>query len=148
MILKTEKKTIELRPTTRKIVKMTEENGCKNLNEYFFKVLNDHDIKGLATIIYNFAEVENKNAFNNVHEVYDFIDAYRAENNKTYDDITKEIGEFINDMGFFNVKMTKEEFQKTMEDPFSSFNMKKIINDSTEKAITEVVAEEFRGYKA
>ena len=149
MVLKTEKREVELRPTTRKIVRITEENKCKNLNEYFFSILSERDIKGLATIIFAFAEpVEGSKGLANLNDAYDLIDDLRIENNKSYDDLLKDIGEFINEMGFFNKKMTKEELKGMMEDPLVGLDMKKIINSSTEKAVTEVVANEFRGYKA
>lgn len=149
MILKTEKREVELRPTTRKIVRITEENKYKNLNEYFFSVLSEKDIKGLATIIFSFAEpVGESKGLANLNDTYDLIDDLRIENNKSYEDLLKDIGEFINDMGFFNKKMTKEELKRMMNDPLVGFDMKKIINSSTEKAVTEVVANEFRGYKA
>lgn len=149
MILKTEKREVELRPTTRKIVRITEENKCKNLNEYFFSILSEKDIKGLATIIFSFAEpVGESKGLANLNDTYDLIDDLRIENNKSYEDLLKDIGEFINDMGFFNKKMTKEELKRMMNDPLVGFDMKKIINSSTEKAVTEVVANEFRGYKA
>lgn len=149
MILKTEKREVELRPTTRKIVRITEENKCKNLSEYFFSVLSEKDIKGLATIIFAFAEpVGESKGLASLNDTYDLIDDLRIENNKSYEDLLKDIGEFINDMGFFNKKMTKEELKRMMNDPLVGFDMKKIINSSTEKAVTEVVANEFRGYKA
>lgn len=149
MILKTEKREVELRPTTRKIVRITEENKCKNLNEYFFSVLSEKDIKGLATIIFAFAEpVGESKGLASLNDTYDLIDDLRIENNKSYEDLLKDIGEFINDMGFFNKKMTKEELKRMMNDPLVGFDMKEIINSSTEKAVTEVVANEFRGYKA
>ena len=149
MILKTEKREVELRPTTRKIVRITEENKCKNLNEYFFSVLSEKDIKGLAIIIFAFAEpVGESKGLASLNDTYDLIDDLRIENNKSYEDLFKDIGEFINDMGFFNKKMTKEELKRMMNDPLVGFDMKKIINSSTEKAVTEVVANEFRGYKA
>ena len=65
MILKTEKKEVELRPTTRKIIKMTQEKGEKNLNDYFFKAVNSGDIESISNIIFNFAEdADGKRAFN------------------------------------------------------------------------------------
>lgn len=150
MILKTEKKTVELIPTTRKIVQMTKENKSKNLNEYFFNTVTDNDIDGLAEIIYKLAETEDGKgkAFNNKYDVYDFIDAYRTEQGKSYKDLFKELGVMINDMGFFNEKMTEKELEEAMNNPMTGMDMKKIVSSSTEKAITEVVSEEFKGYKA
>ncbi|HIQ90999.1 MAG TPA: hypothetical protein IAB27_05195 [Candidatus Coprosoma intestinipullorum] len=150
MILKTENKTVELVPTTRKIVTMTKENKAKNLNEYFFSVVNDKNIEGLANIIYSFAENEDRKGkpFNNVYDVYDFIDTIRSEQNKSYNDLFNELGEAINEMGFFNEKMTKDQLKSAMDNPMAGLDMKKMISQSTEKAITDVVSEEFRGYKA
>lgn len=149
MILKTEKKSVELRPTTRKIVRMTKENKAKNLNEYFFTVVNDGDVDGLATIILSFAENEDgKASFANKYEVYDFIDELRNEQNKSYKDLLNELAEMINDMGFFTEKMKKEELKEAMENPMMGIDMKKVITTSTEKAVSEVISEEFRGHKA
>lgn len=149
MFLKTEKKSVELRPTTKKIVRMTKERKAKNLNEYFFNVVNDCDVEGLASIILSFAEKENgSSAFNSLSEVYDFIDDLRSEQDKSYEDLMKELGEMINDMGFFRKKMTKGELKEMMENPIAGIDMKTVISNSTEKAISEVVSEEFRGYKA
>ena len=150
MILETENKTVELIPTTRKIVQMTKDNKAKNLNEYFFTVVNENNIEGLATIIYNFAENKDKagRPFNNVNEVYDFIDAIRNEKGKSYKDLFKELGTMINEMGFFNEKMTEKELEEAMNNPMMGIDMKKMISASTEKAISEVVSEEFKGYKA
>lgn len=148
MILKTNKKTIELRPTTRKIVRLTEEQKKKNLNEYFFEVLSEKDIKGLAKIIFAFGEpVDDSKGLVDINDTYDFIDDLRVENKKSYEELLKDIGEFINEMGFFTTKMTKKQLEDKMNDPLANIDMAKIINSSTEKAVSEVVANEFRGYK-
>jgi len=148
MILKTEKKEVELRPTTRKIIKMTKEKGEKNLNDYFFKAVNSNDIESIANIIFNFAEENNKRAFNQLTDVYDFIDNWLSENNKSYDDLSIELGKMINDMGFFNKKMEEKELMEKMTNPLATFDMKKVLTDSTEKVISQAVSEEFKGFKA
>jgi len=149
MILKTEKKEVELRPTTRKIIRMTQEKGEKNLNDYFFKAVNSGDIESIANIIFNFAEdTEGKKAFNQLVEVYDFIDAWLSENSKCYEDLSIELGKMINDMGFFNKKLEEKELMEMMRNPLATFDMKKVLADSTEKVISQAVSEEFKGFKA
>lgn len=149
MILKTEKKEVELRPTTRKIIKMTQEKGEKNLNDYFFKAVNSGDIESIANIIFNFAEdADGKRAFNQLVEVYDFMDNWLSENRKSYEDLSIELGKMINDMGFFNKKLGDKELMEMMTNPLATFDMKKVLTDSTEKVISQAVSEEFRGFKA
>lgn len=149
MILKTEKKEVELRPTTRKIIKMTQEKGEKNLNDYFFKAVNSSDIESIANIIYNFAEdAEGKKGFNQLVDVYDFIDLWLRENDKSYNDLSIELGKMINDMGFFNKKLEEKELMEMMSNPLATFDMKKVLADSTEKVISQAVSEEFKGFKA
>ena len=149
MILKTEKKEVELRPTTRKIIRMTQEKGEKNLNDYFFKAVNSGDIESIANIIFNFAEdTEGKKAFNQLVEVYDFIDAWLSENSKCYEDLSIELGKMINDMGFFNKKLEEKELMEMMRNPLATFDMKKVLADSIEKVISQAVSEEFKGFKA
>jgi len=149
MILKTEKKEVELRPTTRKIIRMTQEKGEKNLNDYFFKAVNSGDIESIANIIFNFAEdTEGKKAFNQLVEVYDFIDTWLSENSKCYEDLSIELGKMINDMGFFNKKLEEKELMEMMRNPLATFDMKKVLADSTEKVISQAVSEEFKGFKA
>ena len=145
MILKTEKKEVELRPTTRKIIKMTQEKGEKNLNDYFFKAVNSGDIESIANIIFNFAEdADGKRAFNQLVEVYDFMDNWLSENGKSYEDLSIELGKMINDMGFFNKKLGDKELMEMMTNPLATFDMKKVLTDSTEKVISQAVSEEFR----
>ena len=149
MILKTEKKEVELRPTTRKIIKMTQEKGEKNLNDYFFKAVNSGDIESIANIIFNFAEdADGKRAFNQLVEVYDFMDNWLSENGKSYEDLSIELGKMINDMGFFNKKLGDKELMEMMTNPLATFDMKKVLTNSTEKVISQAVSEEFRGFKA
>ena len=51
MVMKTEKLTIEMRFTTRRIINLTDKFKEHNLNELFFKCANKTDIKGIAEII-------------------------------------------------------------------------------------------------
>ena len=144
--MKTEKLEIEIRPTTRKIVNLTSKLKGKNLSEIYFKAFNDSDLGVLTEIIFTFGEKEGKNPFNNdINKVYDFIDEYKVENKLTYEDIYTEIGEMINDEGFFVKKMTKEAFKQKLQDPMSSINMEEIIRNATERVATEQVIAEFKG---
>ena len=69
---------------------------------YFFKSANKKNVKALAEIILAFGEVEGKSPFNNdMNKVYDFIDDYKKDNEKSYEDIYMEFSEVINNEGFF-----------------------------------------------
>ena len=111
MKLIAENKTIELVFTTRKIVNISKLLGEKNFEDLYFKAMNENDLDALSKIIFTFAEdIENgAKSFKSSEEVYDFLDCYKKENNKSYEDIFKEIAEVINEEGFFNTKMSKKD---------------------------------------
>ena len=144
MELKTKKKTIELVFTTKKIVKISKLLQGKNFEELYFKAMNDSDLEALSKIIFAFAEdVENgANPFKSSEEVYDFIDEYKEENEKTYDEIFKEIAEAINDEGFFKNKVSKEELEQKISNPLLGIDMDSLVKQSTEKAMTKIVEKE------
>lgn len=149
MILETNNKKINLVLRTRKIADIAKKLEGKNFEDVYFKAMNEFDLDALSKIIYILAENEDKtNAFKNSTEVYDFIDDYMAENNKTYKDIFQEIAEDINEEGFFNSKMTKKELKDKMSNPLSSMNMNDVIKNSAERAISKVAEEQFQGYRA
>ncbi len=149
MILEINNKKINLVLRTRKIADIAKKLEGKNFEDVYFKAMNEFDLEALSKIIYILAENEDKtNAFKNSTEVYDFIDDYMAENNKTYKDIFQEIAEDINEEGFFNSKMTEEELKGKMSNPLSSMNMNDVIKSSAEKAISKVAEEQFQGYRA
>lgn len=150
MNLETEKIKINLVPTTKKIVNMTKQFKSKNLNELIFNAIQESDIEILAEIIKNFAEDTNgKSPFNgDINKVYDFIDDYKKENEKDYESLFRIVAEVVNEMGFFVKKMTKEELDKMLTEPQFNINMNEIVNNSAKEAMKEIVAEEFRGYKA
>ena len=128
---------------------MTKELKGKNLSELYFKYFNECNEEALAKIIFTFAEKDGKNAFENMETVYDFIDDYKKENEKTYEDIYKEIAEVINDEGFFSKKMTKEELEEIMHNPLASINLEETMKTVVEKVATEIVQDEsFKGHKA
>ena len=149
MILETKSKKINLVLRTRKIADIAKKLEGKNFEDVYFKAMNEFDLEALSKIIFILAENEDKtSSFKNSTEVYDFIDDYMSENNKTYKDIFEEIAEDINEEGFFNSKMTKKELKGKMSNPLSSMNMNEVIKNSTEKAISRVAEEQFQGYKA
>ena len=145
MNLNIKSKKVELIFTTKKIVNLTKDIKEKNLEDLYFKIMNEKNIEALVDLIYAFAEDRDTglNSFNNIDEVYDFIDDYMKENQKTYDDIFNEIAEAINEEGFFKTKMTKEEMQEKMNNPLLSLNMDEVIKTSAEKAMATVVSAEF-----
>lgn len=147
MILETENKKINLVYRTKNIVKVTNLLQGKNFEELYFKASNTNDIEALSKIIFVFAEEIDSglSAFKSSEEVYDFIDAYKAEKQKSYQDIFKEIAEDINEQGFFIKKMTKKELTDKILNPIG-LNMEEIIKNSTEKAVQTLATEEFRGY--
>ena len=144
MELKTNKKIIELVFTTRKIVDISKSLNEKNFEDLYFKAMNENNIDSLSKIIYAFAEdIENgSKSFKSNEEVYEFIDNYKKENNKTYKDIFNEIAEVINEEGFFNTKMNKKELTQKMADPLLSIDMNNLVKQSAEKAITQIAEKE------
>ena len=145
MILETNNKKINLVYRTRNIVKVTNLLQGKNFEELYFKASNTNDIEALSKIIFVFAEEIDSglSAFKSSEEVYDFIDNYKSENKKSYQDLFKEIAEDINEQGFFIKKMTEEELiNKIMN--LLGVNMEEIIKSSTEKAVQNIATEELK----
>ena len=149
MIMKTSNQEVNIVLKTRKIAKLTDKLKGNNLNEIFFKGLRDCNPTTLGIFIEAFAEnSEGKDSFGSILNVYDFIDDYRKENEKSYEDIYKELAVEINNQGFFNKKMTEKELETAMKDPIGDININEIVNKVAEKEIGTVVQEEFRGHKA
>lgn len=148
MILETKNKKINLVFTTRKIVNISNILKGKNFEDLYFKAMNENDLDALSKIIFVFAEDEvGIKSFKTSEEVYDFIDDYKQENNKTYQDIFNEMAGIINEEGFFKIKMNKKQLQEKTSNPLSGINMNEVIKSSAEKAISKVAEEEvFKGY--
>ncbi len=140
MNLNLKNKKVELIFTTRKIVNLTKDIKEKNLEDLYFKIMNEKNIEALATLINEFAENTDTGlkAFNNIEEVYEFMDSYMLENQKTYDDLFNEIAEAINEEGFFKSKMSKEELYQKASNPLLVLNMNEVIKTSAEKAIAKI----------
>ena len=149
MQLVTKNKTINLVIRTRKLVDIANVLKGDSFEEVYFKAMNKLNLESLSKIIYLLAENEDKtNPFKSSTEVYDFIDDYKAETGKTYEDIYNELAEVINEEGFFNKKMSKKEIANKMSNPFGQVNLEDVVKTSAEKAITSVAQEQFKGFLA
>ena len=149
MILETKNKTINLVLRTKKIVDIANLLGNKNFEDAYFKAIQNNDLNALSKILYTLAEDEEGNKpFNSSVDVYDFLDKYRKETAKTYNDIFKELTEVINEEGFFMKKMGKKELQEMILNPLSGTNMNELVQKSAEKAISKIAEEQFQGFKA
>lgn len=148
MILETKNKIINLVLKTKKIVEITNTLKNKNFEDAYFKALQGNDLNALSKIIYTLAEDnEGKHSFNSSEEVYEFLDDYRKENGKSYEDIFKELTEVINEEGFFIKKRNKKELAEMISNPLSGTNMNELIQKSAEKAISRIAEEQFQGFK-
>lgn len=149
MILETKNKTINLVLKTKKIVKIANLLQNKNFEDCYFKAIQNNDLDALSKIIFVLAEDnEGNSSFNNSEEVYDFLDEYRKENNKSFEDVIKELTEAINEEGFFIKKRSKKEITEMISNPLSAMNMNELVQKSAEKAISKIAEEEFQGFKA
>lgn len=148
MLLETKNKKINLVFTTRKIVNISNLLKGKDFEDLYFKAMNENDLDALSKIVFVFAEDEvGMKSFKSSEDVYDFIDDYKTENKRTYQDIFNEIAGIINEEGFFKTKMNKKQLQEKISNPLLGINMNEIIKSSTEKAISKVAEEEvFKGY--
>ncbi|MCI8760416.1 MAG: hypothetical protein HFJ34_04775 [Clostridia bacterium] len=149
MILETKNRTIKLVLKTRKIVDISNVLKDKNFEEAFTKAYAICDLDALTKMMYILAEDENgKNIFTSSDEVYDFLDDYRKESKSTFVEIYKKIAEELNNEGFFKNKKTKEELEEMTSNPLSSINMNELMQKSTEKAMSKIAEEQFKGFKA
>ena len=147
MELKVKSKAIKLIVKTRKIIAIAREFKDNKFEDGFFTAIRECNIELLTKIILILAETENdKNPFETLDEVCDFLDDYIEGTGKTYTDVYMDIAKEINEKGFFSVKMTEEQLQARVNDVMSSMNYEDIIKKSIEKMATEVVTEEFKGY--
>lgn len=143
MIIETKNKTINLVLKTRKIVDIANKMKSKNFEEGFFKAVRENDIDGMSKIIYSLAENdEGKNAFISSTEVFDFLDDYKAETGKSYEDIWKELTEVINEQNFFTKKRTKKELMEIISGPLSAIDMNELIAESAKKAMSKIAEDQ------
>lgn len=149
MVLETKNRKVNLVLRTRKIVDIANKLQGKNFEEVYMKAVNECDLDALSKIIYLLAENEDgKDSFKTNTEVFDFIDDYKKESKKSYQDIFNELAVEINEEGFFKVKMTKKELDEKISNPMSQINMEEIVKTSAEKAISNAAEREFAGFKA
>lgn len=149
MILETKNRVINLVLKTRKIVEIANTLKNKNFEDAYFKAVQNNDLDALSKIIYTLAEDnEGKHSFNNSGDVYDFIDDYKKEKGKTYQDIFGELTEVINEEGFFTKKMSKKQLAEMISNPLSGTNMNELVQKSAERAISKMAEEQFQGFKA
>lgn len=147
MILETKNKTINLVLKTRKIVSIANLLKNKNFENAYFKAVQANDLDALSKIIFIIAEDnEGNTAFKGSDEVYDFLDEYKKEQNKSYEDIYKELAEVINEEGFFTKKMTKKQLGEMMSNPLSGMNMNELVQKSAEKAFSKIAEEQVVGF--
>lgn len=140
MILNTTEKKIELRFTTRKIIALTKELKNKNLSELYFKALAEEDIEKLVKVIQNFAEDENGNvAFKKFDEACEFIDKYMKEQNKTYTDLYNELGNAINEEGFFQKKYSEKELQDQKKNLLYNLDMNELIQSTVLEEMQKII---------
>lgn len=151
MILKTEKKEVEIKLKIKDIIKLTKEYKSKNLHTIFFKSLIDGDLGFLTSLVQTFGYVGDDKALKTETEACDFIDNYISETKKSIDEIYSELAEEINESGFFIKKMSKEEMKIQMSGVLD-IDTEKLMKEMIEKTFTEqmkpVIEEEFKGYKA
>lgn len=158
-VLETNNKRVTLELKTRKIVDIITLAGAKNFEDYFFKTLYNKDLKALSEIIYSLVKVSEgeDRPFTSSTAVYDFIDEYKYEKNKCYEDIFNEIAEFINNEGFFNTKMSPEELETKKNNLMTSMDMEKVMDTVLKDVSKEVAMDEiqdrksqdtFKGYQA
>lgn len=141
-------KEFKLVPRTRYVVDLTERLKSKNLNDLIFTGLADGNPKVLAELIKAFAEYEDgRTVFTSINTVYDFIDDWKRENEKTCDELYSEVIKVVNEMGFFKTKMTEEELEKALKNPAINIDLKEIVSTSVQTAVTEMAQQEFKGYK-
>lgn len=149
VLISTKKMNIKLVPRTKKVIDLTEKLKNKNLNELIFNGLREANLKILAEIIKSFAETEDdKQAFFSIDNVYDFIDEWIEENEKSYTDLYKEVIKVVNDMGFLKTKLAEKDLETEIKNPLMNIDMNEIIKESATKAVESIAQEEFRGYKA
>lgn len=151
MILKANDTEVSIKFKIRDIVKLTEEHKKDNLQELFFESIQKSNLKNLALMILAFGYKENEKAFKTETQVYDFLDNYFEESGKTQSEIYLELGEEINNSGFFTKKMSKEEIKMMMIDSLD-LDINKIVEDMVKEVANDtmkpVLEEQFKGFKA
>lgn len=145
MILKAGNKTVELKYKTRSIVNLTNTLKGTSFEELFFKASSENNVEALSQIILEFAKDPDNGSrsFNNVDDVYNFLDDYMEDTGCTYQDIFANIAKSVNEAGFFNKKMSEEDLINKLETHFS-IDMNELVTKTAEKAMLELATEEMK----
>ncbi len=149
MKINTEKLKIAMEYKTRKIVNITNLLKGKNFEDLYMKAISENDLDALSKIIFTFAVDINTglSPFKSSEEVYDFIDDYMKEQEKTYQDIFREIAEDINEAGFFKTKMTKEDLEKKITN-YVALDINKIVEASARNVVEKIAEQEMMTQEA
>ncbi len=135
MILTTETRTIELTYSTRNVVKMLDALGTNDIKSIVFDGLNKMDARKLAIII---QQLSGKNL--SVAEIYDFIDAYKAEHECSIREIYTNIITDLNDNYFFDQKMSPEKLAELMSNPMIT-TMDDVVTQAVRDAVGKIASE-------
>lgn len=135
MILTTETKTIELTYSTRNVVKMLDALGTNDIKSIVFDGLNKMDARKLAIII---QQLSGKNL--SVAEIYDFMDAYKAEHSCSIREIYTNIITDLNDNYFFDQKMSPEKLAELMDNPMIT-TMDDVVTQAVRDAVGKIASE-------
>jgi hypothetical protein len=133
MIMEIEGKQIELAFTTKNVMKTLNLLHCDDLNKAIYEGIEKTSSKTLAIIIYGLTQ----NDFKNTDEVYDFLDAYKTENNSTVGDIYKLLITAFNNHYFFMTKMTEDEVEKMITSPLSG-KMDSIVEEAVRGSMAKM----------
>lgn len=112
-----------------------------NIKDVIFDGLNKMDVRKLAIIIQQLASPEKWS----ITDIYDFIDAYKAEHECTIKDIYVDIINDFNDHYFFDVKMTREELEETIKNPLA-IGMEEIMMRAVKQSIEQIATEKVMNY--
>ena len=137
MILETEKKTITLQFKNRLVALLEERLQCKDLRTFLFQEANNAKLRTLAMCILTLTEKE----FKSLNEVYDFLDDYQQEHEKTVFDLYQNLILAMNDRYFFKEKLPEEELKKMAQDPMAGFDMGEIMASAAKTVATDVAGQ-------
>lgn len=142
MILKTEKRQVDLIIKTRSIIQIADVLNTKNFEAGFIKAYNSCDIEALARIIEIIGvDTKGEKAFNNLDEVYNFLDELRKEKIISYAVLYSKIAEVLNEEGFFKKKMTEEELKEMISNPLSEIDIQETISKILKEKLGEQISQ-------
>lgn len=133
MILNTEKKTIELKFSTRNVVRMLEAVKADDVKVLVFEGMHKMDTKLLANVIQQLAVTPERS----LTDIYGFIDDYKAENECSIKDIYQMIITELNDNYFFDKKMSAEEVEELAKNPLMT-GMDSIVQQAVRDAVGKI----------